>query len=127
LGSLVREREKGELAKCIIMLLWLWAGCQCNKKPGSRQKFTYFARAFASSTRGERRMKTLILAAIFGLIVLFVRSWLRLLQPTDSATKTQAKVSTMVPCSRCGLHVPLEESVEGKDGGRYCCRKHAEN
>ena len=72
-------------------------------------------------------MKTVILAVIFGLIVLFVRSWLKLLQPTDSATKNQAKVGTMVPCARCGLHVPLEESVTDKDGRRFCSAEHAEN
>jgi uncharacterized protein len=30
----------------------------------------------------------------------------------------------VVACSRCGVHVPISESVE-LDGRRYCCSEHA--
>ena len=29
----------------------------------------------------------------------------------------------MVACARCGLHVPVGESLEA-EGRRYCCREH---
>lgn len=36
----------------------------------------------------------------------------------------RAEGEAMVACARCGLHVPVGESVE--EGGRsYCCREHA--
>lgn len=70
-------------------------------------------------------MRTLVLAVLFGLLVLFIRSWLRLLKPDKAAQKKDA-VQAMVACAQCGLHVPLEESVIGKDGKRYCCREHAD-
>jgi len=30
---------------------------------------------------------------------------------------------SMVACARCGLYLPLEESLE-RGGRRYCCREH---
>ncbi|OOZ43011.1 PP0621 family protein [Solemya elarraichensis gill symbiont] len=70
-------------------------------------------------------MKILILAAIFGLAVLFIRSWLRLLQFKTPEQPGKEKKAQMVACEKCGLHVPLEMSFE-VDGKYYCCREHAE-
>jgi len=38
--------------------------------------------------------------------------------------RSETRAESMVACARCGLHLPLSESLEA-GGRRYCCREHA--
>lgn len=62
------------------------------------------------------------------LIVIFVIAWLwrsareQRMRWSQSA-KTRKKLSSMVPCVYCGVHVPQETTVQGAHG-TYCCEAH---
>jgi len=41
------------------------------------------------------------------------------------ATDASRQTVKMLPCARCGLHIPVDEAL--RDGERvYCCRDHLE-
>lgn len=61
----------------------------------------------------------------FALLVVVV--YLLLKRPGRSGAPPRQRpggsAEEMVACARCGLNVPVGESVE-KDGRRYCCQEH---
>lgn len=64
--------------------------------------------------------KILLLALAVWLLLTVLKGYRRSLD----ATPPSAKADDMVRCERCGVHVPVSESVL-KDGKRYCCAAHA--
>ena len=69
-------------------------------------------------------MRAVALLAVFALLVLFIRSWLRLksLKPPAGESKS-ADSEAMVRCAQCGVHVP--EKIALKSGEKYyCCDEH---
>ncbi len=68
-------------------------------------------------------MKFLLLVAA----VLLTWSALRALRGTATPRRGERKkpvAENMVPCHRCGLHVPEKEAV-ARNGKRYCSEEHA--
>jgi uncharacterized protein len=70
-------------------------------------------------------MRFLLLLGLFLLIGYFLRSKrsgpVRTAAPTVQTT--QAATSTMVACAHCGVHLPCEEAIPGRDGA-YCSEAH---
>lgn len=43
----------------------------------------------------------------------------------ESTPTANQQPELMLPCARCGVHVPASEAVLGKQGMHYCCAEHA--
>lgn len=68
--------------------------------------------------------KLLLLLGLAALVVLWWFGKGRR-RPTPGRTPADsARGMTMVSCARCGLHLPLAESLEGEGGRRYCGAEH---
>jgi len=68
-------------------------------------------------------MKFLLLVAAVLLAWSALRALRRPVAP-HGAKREKPAVENMVPCHRCGLHVPEKEAVT-RDGKRYCSEEHA--
>lgn len=65
-------------------------------------------------------MKYLVLL----LIVLGVIAWFRIRRDaTSSASRGKPDTQDMLPCTRCGVHLPRADAVQGRQGV-YCCDDH---
>jgi uncharacterized protein len=70
-------------------------------------------------------MKYLLLLILLGLIA-FIIGFKRARPPTG-ASKAPAPLPTeaMASCEQCGLHLPLDETLPGRNG-RFCSAAHRE-
>ena len=62
---------------------------------------------------------------IFAVIALLAWRW-RASRPerkSASAPKQNGQPMAMIPCHQCGVHLPVQDAVEGKLGS-YCCQDH---
>ena len=66
-------------------------------------------------------IRLIIFFLIGWLLFRLVRSWLnrnpKFEKPADE------KIDTMVPCAKCGVHVPRQTAID-KDGHFFCCEEH---
>jgi uncharacterized protein len=68
--------------------------------------------------------KILFFVAVALLVYLAVRSRRSAARKSDTGSpQAPAGGEAIVACCRCGVHVPVSESVE-VDGRRYCCPEH---
>jgi uncharacterized protein len=65
--------------------------------------------------------------ALLLLLVVLACVWIwRNRMPSDksqTSTKTPHQPLDMVRCTRCGVHVPANDAVQGQKG-TYCCQDH---
>lgn len=66
--------------------------------------------------------RILIIAVAVWLAILLLRRALR--TEVSRAPRTRGDVPRMLPCTRCGVHVPESEAVT-VDGRTYCSKEHA--
>lgn len=74
-------------------------------------------------------LKIVVLLFAVWLLSLIVRSSLRRIQRDVESKNAPRRQSTqvaqqMVPCARCGVHVPRADAVV-RDGKEYCSPEHA--
>ncbi len=72
-------------------------------------------------------LRIVVLLFAVWLLSLIVRSALRRMRAAgerERAARARAQVTQMVPCARCGVHVPLTQAVT-RDGRHYCSSEHA--
>jgi uncharacterized protein len=74
-------------------------------------------------------LKIIVLLFAVWLLSLIVRSSLRRIQRDVEGKNAPRRQSTqvaqqMVPCARCGVHVPRADAVV-RDGKEYCSPEHA--
>lgn len=71
-------------------------------------------------------MAKILLFLGIALLVYLALRWRRMAGRRSGANPPDhpAPDVTVVACSRCGVHVPISESVEVA-GQRYCCEEHS--
>lgn len=76
-------------------------------------------------------MRYLLLILFIVLIVFATRALRRLGQRDDGAPRDSAggaagrgEGAVMLACAHCGLHLPRNETLPGRDGGVYCSEAH---
>jgi uncharacterized protein len=63
--------------------------------------------------------KLLLFAVICFVVYLLIKGRGR----KQGSSSGQPPAESMVSCARCGLYLPIRESLE-RDGRRYCCQEH---
>lgn len=66
---------------------------------------------------------------IWAVIAVLVLAWLMRAKKTAGNAGARAPASAdrpeaMLPCARCGLHVPASEAVRHAPGAAFCCEEH---
>ena len=72
------------------------------------------------------KLMVLLLAILAG-VWLIKRQQLRAAAPKRQSPRTPPRVAQAMPilaCQHCGVHVPQNEAVTGRQGGVYCCAAH---
>jgi uncharacterized protein len=68
--------------------------------------------------------KILFFVLIIAAVYLAIRARRSSSASHSAMNSSAADAQDIVACSRCGLHVPLAESVEA-NGRHYCCAEHS--
>lgn len=75
-------------------------------------------------------MKLLAWALVAALIVLWIflsrkkQQALRKRPPASAGRSGPGDTEIMIPCTRCGIHLPYSEAVIGETGAPFCSEDH---
>ncbi len=70
-------------------------------------------------------IRLVVILVIVWLVYSMTRRWIASLEQKQAQKKQQqsSRISTMVSCAHCGLHVPQDEALQAQ-GKYYCSDEH---